>query len=281
MAERANGYILLHRSLQDHWLWNDKPFSKGQAWVDLLLLVNYKPGKTMFNKQLCDVDRGERVTSNAVLSERWGWSETKVKKFLDTLESDGMIELKKDHKKTVVKVLNYGDYQIGIDEKKPLKDHRKSAENPVEDHRKTTERPQKIHEYNEVNKGNKGNEINNIPPIVPQADWHDRFSASMVAKLEEWLAYKQEKRQNYKPTGLKTLINKAEKEVAQYGETAVIEVIDASMSSGYQGIVWDRLASGRAGTKMAGHAGSKTSGGNSNPFLDMLSQMGVDQNDIK
>ena len=85
---------------------------------------------------------------------------------------------------------------------------------------------------------------NNFPPQAPQeqTDWHERFSPAMGEKLDEWLAYKAEKRQKYKPQGLKTLFSKALKEIDEYGEQAVMEVIDRSMSSGYQGIVWDQLA---------------------------------------
>ena len=119
---------------------------------------------------------------------------------------------------------------------------------------------------------------NNTNPISPQgeSDWHERFSPAMGEKLDEWLAYKAEKRQKYKPQGLKTLLSKTEKEIAKYGEEAVMDVIDSSMSSGYQGIVWDRLAGSHAGTKTAGYAGAKTSGGPSKPddgLDDLLAQM--------
>ena len=39
------GYIKLYRSIFNHWLWQDKPFSRGQAFVDLILLANYKDKK--------------------------------------------------------------------------------------------------------------------------------------------------------------------------------------------------------------------------------------------
>ena len=34
------GFVGVHRSLQEHWLWDEKPFSKGQAWIDLIMLAN-------------------------------------------------------------------------------------------------------------------------------------------------------------------------------------------------------------------------------------------------
>jgi hypothetical protein len=35
------GWIKLHRKITDHWLWEDKPFARGQAMIDLLILAGY------------------------------------------------------------------------------------------------------------------------------------------------------------------------------------------------------------------------------------------------
>lgn len=42
-------FLPLNRSIQKHWLWNEKPFSKGQAWIDLILLANYEDTKRVIN----------------------------------------------------------------------------------------------------------------------------------------------------------------------------------------------------------------------------------------
>ena len=64
--------------------------------------------------------------------------------------------------------------------------------------------------------------------------------------LLTWLQYKYEKRQPYQPTGLKALITKARNNAKQHGCEAVVDVISTSASSGYQGIVWDRIKKGAA-----------------------------------
>jgi hypothetical protein len=43
------GWICLHRQIQDHWLWEDRPFSRGQAWIDLLMLANHEDKKMIFD----------------------------------------------------------------------------------------------------------------------------------------------------------------------------------------------------------------------------------------
>lgn len=67
------------------------------------------------------------------------------------------------------------------------------------------------------------------------------FSPNMRAKLTEWLQYKAERRESYKPTGLTIFLKKAEEHTAIYSEEAVIGIINDSMASNYQGVVWDRL----------------------------------------
>jgi hypothetical protein len=135
------GWISLHRKLQDHWLWQDKPYGKGQAWIDILFLVNYKDNKILMDGQLIDVFRGEHITSEYILSKRWGWSRTKVRNFLSILEKENMIEnIKKDKKRTRLKVCNYNSYQL-----------LRTTEELEENYRRTTEELQKNLNNNDNN----------------------------------------------------------------------------------------------------------------------------------
>ncbi len=68
----------------------------------------------------------------------------------------------------------------------------------------------------------------------------------LIQTVIEWVEYKKEKRQGYKPTGLKSLLTQIKNNVERYGSDAVIQVIRSSMSSNYQGIVFDRLKGGRS-----------------------------------
>lgn len=106
------GWIKVHRSICDHWLWQDKPFAKGQAFEDILYHSSHANNKVLIDGKLIDIKRGEEITSIRKLSNRWGWSNTKVKNFLELLEKEKMISLEKsDSQKTVIKVLNYAKYQ--------------------------------------------------------------------------------------------------------------------------------------------------------------------------
>ena len=68
------------------------------------------------------------VTSIRRLCDRWGWSNSKVIKFLKTLENDSIIHVKSDTKKTVITIVNYSVYQGFVDEQATQKRHQNDAE---------------------------------------------------------------------------------------------------------------------------------------------------------
>ena len=78
-------------------------------------------------------------------------------------------------------------------------------------------------------------------PLTPFLGELTGYSDEFIAAVNDWVAYKAEKRQNYKPTGLKSLITQIKNAASEHGEKAVIEIIRASMAANYQGIVFDRL----------------------------------------
>jgi len=105
------GWISIYRALQDNDLWQNKPFARGQAWIDLLLLANSKDNKLFFNGKNITVKRGSFITSILKLSRRWGWSRGKVKRFLIVLESLHMLKHQTDTKSTSITISKYSSYQ--------------------------------------------------------------------------------------------------------------------------------------------------------------------------
>lgn len=105
------GWVKAHRSILDHWIWKDKPFARGQAWMDLVFLANHDSEKTFINGELIEVQRGQHITSILKLSDRWGWGRKKVSKFLDDLENDKMLNQKRTTQYTAITLTNYEVYQ--------------------------------------------------------------------------------------------------------------------------------------------------------------------------
>ena len=139
MAEQ--GWIKLHRCICNNPIWTEEKFNRGSAWVDLILMANHEDKKVLFDGGLIECKRGQKITSIRKLSERWKWSRDKTKRFLDLLQSDGMISYKTDHKKTIINIVNYNVYQDREEKNKPVNGHKKATEKPLTDHRPDTEKP--------------------------------------------------------------------------------------------------------------------------------------------
>lgn len=60
--------------------------------------------------------------------------------------------------------------------------------------------------------------------------------------VKEWLVYKRERKDKLTESGIQQLISRAGNKAKAYGYSAVIEVIHLSMSQGWKGIVWDKIA---------------------------------------
>lgn len=83
-----------------------------------------------------------------------------------------------------------------------------------------------------------------FPPTPPCTQAEGELARLPIALREvmaQWLEYKAQRREAYKPAGLTALVSETLNNVGQYGESAVAQVIRTSMASGYKGIVFDRL----------------------------------------
>lgn len=90
--------------------------------------------------------------------------------------------------------------------------------------------------YNKINLKDKLKDKGNkkaSPSVEPP------FTGKMLDKVNEWLQYKQERRQSYKPTGLAALYKQLQNEAEKHGENFVISVIDKSIVNNWQGLFFD------------------------------------------
>lgn len=168
------GWISVHRTIFDNWLWEEKPFSKGQAWIDLLLLANSSDRKVPFGKKLVLVKRGEKMISMRQLEQRWGWSNNKVKNFLNILQDDGMINYKCTTKNTVYSIVNYNDYQDKNNEKSITEAYQKHNESITEAYQK--------HTNNKINNINNINKIDKIHSEKFINIWNENFNSKINEK---------------------------------------------------------------------------------------------------
>ena len=107
----SEGWIKLNRQILDHWLWDDKPYSKGQAWIDMLMLANHEDHQDIFRGNIVDRKRGVLYWSMEKLAIRWGWDRRKVSRFLMALEVAGMVVCEVSKRSTTVTIVNYDKFQ--------------------------------------------------------------------------------------------------------------------------------------------------------------------------
>lgn len=128
----SEGWIARHRSVRDHWLVGHgihvKPadpdrkrcHTQGEAWEDLLMECRYAAGSVYNGGKKMELQRGQLVGAVSWLANRWNWTPKTVRRFLDQLENDSMIELvspgtkegeQKGKQASVITICNYETYQ--------------------------------------------------------------------------------------------------------------------------------------------------------------------------
>lgn len=105
------GWIKLHRSSFNNRLYFSEPFTRWQAWCDLLLLANHKSGMFRVRGIKVEVLRGQTGFSSVELADRWRWSRGKVNRFLDELKDEQQIVQQKSNVTTLISIVNYDKYQ--------------------------------------------------------------------------------------------------------------------------------------------------------------------------
>ena len=105
------GYISIHRKIFDNEFYFLEKFTFASAWIDLLLLANYKDGSILVRGNLIPIKRGQVGWSEVALAKRWKWSRDKVRRYLTRLSDSGQIIQQKNFVSTVLTIVNYDKYQ--------------------------------------------------------------------------------------------------------------------------------------------------------------------------
>ena len=163
------GWIKLPRSIMDDPLYFAEPFTRAQAWIDLLLLANYADGYFIVRGNRVNVKRGQIGRSQQNLAERWRWSRGKVDRFLTEMENDGRIIQQKNRLTSLISIVNF-----------------ESMYSAIQQTEQQTE--QQITQQTNINKKNNNQNNNNITSSTEEdrEKPHKRF---IPPTLEEVQAY--------------------------------------------------------------------------------------------
>lgn len=103
------GWIKLQRDIMDHWIAQDNEYLA--VWVRMLAEANFSDRKTVINGALVEVKRGQLVFGLESYSEKTGVSVRRLRKLLELLESDSMIDRQKSNKFSLISIVNYAKHQ--------------------------------------------------------------------------------------------------------------------------------------------------------------------------
>lgn len=211
----AEGWIMLHRKLTEHWVWQKKPFSYGQAWADILLECNHDERKTVIKGTLVTCQRGQSINSLKTWAKRWGWTIAATRHFLTLLENDKMIDTKSERVTTRLSVCKYETYQS--------KQHAEQSQN----NRKAIAKQSQSNTNNNVN--NENNEKNKSNGLAPLPVALLKFEGMRDA-WEDWVKHRQEINKRITPTSQKMQFAKL------IASKDPVGMIRHSIANGWQGL---------------------------------------------
>lgn len=131
--DKEKGWIKLHRKIVEDVFWKEaRAFSKLEAWIDILLSVQHsiEPQDILIGFEVHKCERGESLKSTLSWAKRWGWSVSKVKRFLKLLEKLEKISRKSNRRTTHLKVINYESYQDWRTSDEPQVNRKRTASEP-------------------------------------------------------------------------------------------------------------------------------------------------------
>jgi len=143
----VSGWIKLHRSIQGHFIYDFSEPDKALAWIDILLSASYTESKVKIKSKVFSVQKGQWLVSQVTLQKRWKMSQNKVKRLLNMLQNDGMIDVLTNELTSVITICNFSNYQD--DERSGGQPHGRTVE------RATDEQSNDIQRNKELKEGNK------------------------------------------------------------------------------------------------------------------------------
>jgi len=237
-----SGWIKLHRQIQDDALWLSEPFTKSQAWIDLILGANHKSNFIDVRGFMIKIERGQVGWSEMTMAKRWMWSRGKVKRYLDFLvEIERITVQRAGQYKNVISICNYCKYQ---DDGTTNDTANSTTNEPRTNHEQDHERYTNKNDKNGKNDKKKENtpappsvngkykwQNHEIPPWMPRAAW-------MV-----WIEQRTKLKAVNSERAINGLINKLNdcREIGYDTE----EVIDIAIQRGWKSIEVDWVANAK------------------------------------
>jgi hypothetical protein len=194
------GFIKLWRKLQNNPLWEEhREYSKAEAWIDILMTARFedKPDEVIIGMNIYTVNAGESIKSLSTWAKRWGWTTSKVRRFLKLLQKMNMIRHTSDTQTTRITVCNYCEYRDARnDNELQMKLKRKTNEKQMKTEREvptntvgTKKEERMFGEYVRLSDSEYQKLIDRFGKATTD-DWIDRMNSYAASKPQKFREYK-------------------------------------------------------------------------------------------
>ena len=113
-----NGRFWMQRGWQDHPVFRGETYTRAQAWIWLIENAAWKPCRVPVDGKIITLNRGQLSYSTRYLGTAWGWSKSRVDRFLGKLVAESMVNTRCSKSGTasgtaqnIITVCNYDKFQ--------------------------------------------------------------------------------------------------------------------------------------------------------------------------
>lgn len=226
----------------DYWR-QSRTYNDCEAILDIITQVRFEASERSARIGGREVTWGQAEWPASVrfLATRWKWSEKKVRVFMSSLKRKGIIDTNDSQGVTIIRLKKYLVTNQNTDEGTEKGTPINLILNELQTLRaQVTAQSTEQSNQQGHSEGTKHNNGDNIikPPLSPKGetgyDW-SLLSDDMKVVAEEWLKYKREKKQTYKPSGFKTFC-KHLIELSGNNPSIARLIVEQSMANNYSGI---------------------------------------------
>ena len=223
------GWVSIHRSIQDHWIWEDPKYLKW--WLTILMSVNHEEKAFTVGLEAFICNPGQSFRSIEQWTSQFSCSKKTTIKFFKMLQKEDMIECKNlgkgNRRKHLLTVANWSKYQAT------------ETENYTERVPEITPK-----EYPNIPPNNNDNNDDNVNK-KKGADKKIDFDEALLAKIDcspefkpiflKWLRYKRNRKESYKSEDSAQIAYNRLVKHADNNPAKALEIVEQSMGNNWSG----------------------------------------------
>lgn len=234
-----SGFVAMDRDALDHPVIGEA--ERFRAWFWLVSNAAWKPTKARISGKIVTLERGQFSFSVRFMAQSWGWSKSRVDRFINELRHEGMIATRSKtgtvagqqagQGQLVITICNYDKYQDPLTRKRDS--HGSDSGTKLGQQRDKEEQ------------GNKG--TSNITPLKSPRSVCEKPDGVSDQHWSDWKLVR-------KRPVTKTVLTRIENEAAKIGWT-LAQAIAESAESGWQGFKADWVKKNAAENERNGSDG--------------------------